>query len=352
MRRGYVKLWRKITDSGLWYANARRKASPCEAWLDLLMTANHKPGTVTIGYQTIPIARGEEFVSVRYLAKRWRWSKDAVMRFLRRLTSEGMITQKPCREGRHLTICKYGTYQDDRDTGETPTAPPPASNASTPASTPKPLDPKDLPKGAGHQQGHRRDANRYTSGYKQKKVKNKKNGRERVRASLSRRRQVADAPSLSLSSKGNGTAELVRLLAHKMNWGKTNLGPVEDAVERLLAGVTPEEVRSGIEAWAEPDMKPWDFYDVFRQRTAEARKAEDRNRTTAEEAVYARWCDLACSGKIKSLISAAGAKAYAIMDATTAPPCIWLDIDGTRRVVDPGSVKKFKLPGAADQDFT
>ena len=54
--------------------------------------------------------------------------KKAVMRFLRWLTSEGMITQKPCREGRHLTICKYGTYQDARDTS--------GDTSGTPAGTP------------------------------------------------------------------------------------------------------------------------------------------------------------------------------------------------------------------------
>lgn len=41
MYRGYVKLWRRLKDSDLWLSE---KFTRGQAWADLVMLANHKPG--------------------------------------------------------------------------------------------------------------------------------------------------------------------------------------------------------------------------------------------------------------------------------------------------------------------
>jgi hypothetical protein len=43
MHRGYIKLWRRLKDSDLWL---KEKFTRGQAWVDLLMLANHREGHI------------------------------------------------------------------------------------------------------------------------------------------------------------------------------------------------------------------------------------------------------------------------------------------------------------------
>lgn len=62
-----------------------------EAWLWLVGAAMWRPGRVNVDGQWYDLERGEFCWSSRFLAKKWRWSKDAVLRFMKHLKSEAML---------------------------------------------------------------------------------------------------------------------------------------------------------------------------------------------------------------------------------------------------------------------
>ena len=119
MKRGYIKLFRKVRDSDLWFENRRgkeRRASKFEAWIDLVITANHKEGKIAIGDNVFHLQRGELVASVRFLAKRWHWSKSAVSKFLKRLEFGAKVVLKRVHGINHITISNYSTYNDAQNT--------------------------------------------------------------------------------------------------------------------------------------------------------------------------------------------------------------------------------------------
>ena len=110
-RKGWVKLWHKLADDPLWLEEPFTKG---QAWVDLLLLAStpdsERPGAVNC--------------SLRYLARRWRWSRDKVSLFLKRLEENEMIYRPENQPGIRpqnrpqnrplLTIVKYRRYQIDR----------------------------------------------------------------------------------------------------------------------------------------------------------------------------------------------------------------------------------------------
>jgi len=105
---GWIKLHRQITDCWLWSG----EFSQGQAWIDLLMKANHKPKTVEIKGQLIHIERGEQARSVLTLSKEWKWSRNRVIRFLDKLEKENMIQRKSGHLTTIIRISKYKGFQD------------------------------------------------------------------------------------------------------------------------------------------------------------------------------------------------------------------------------------------------
>lgn len=95
-----------------------------EAWMWLISTAVWKPTKVRSGRKTIELQRGQLVFSERFLAEKWKWSKSAVRRFLKRTTDDHMIELLADREATLITICNYDKYQTPRTTGEPQTEPP------------------------------------------------------------------------------------------------------------------------------------------------------------------------------------------------------------------------------------
>jgi hypothetical protein len=70
-----------------------RTFSKSEAWLDLMQSARFEESQATelIGGKLVSWSRGQLPASLRYLADRWKWSKNKVDDFLKMLEKEGMI---------------------------------------------------------------------------------------------------------------------------------------------------------------------------------------------------------------------------------------------------------------------
>ena len=115
-KQGYFPLWRKFQDNFLWAE--KRVFSKAEAWIDLLMQAQHKeePQHVLIKMRTITCNYGECIKSLSTWGKRWRWSKPKVCRFLDLLQAHNMIVTKSETVTTRISICNYSTY-DPRENG-------------------------------------------------------------------------------------------------------------------------------------------------------------------------------------------------------------------------------------------
>lgn len=120
MGKGYVKLHRKIQDFIFW--PNRRAFTKFEAWIDILISVNGVGREQVVKDEKLFVPRGCMVASVRYLAKRWSWSKAKVGRFLTRLKTGTVIeTLTETLSGTPVTIIKvlnYDTYNPlDQDSG-------------------------------------------------------------------------------------------------------------------------------------------------------------------------------------------------------------------------------------------
>ena len=111
MDRGYVKLWRKIKDNTFWKV---RPFSPGQAWVDILMNANHKDNEVLYNWEIRKILRGSFITTQRDLAFSWGWERSKVRRFLRSLQRANMIVTETDPKATHITILNYNIYQEIR----------------------------------------------------------------------------------------------------------------------------------------------------------------------------------------------------------------------------------------------
>ena len=89
-RPGWIKVWRKLQDNEIWGGEVFSRG---QAWIDILLRANFQASEILDHRRTkvTAVQPGEAIVSVRHLARDWRWSKGRVRRFLDTLTDKHMI---------------------------------------------------------------------------------------------------------------------------------------------------------------------------------------------------------------------------------------------------------------------
>ena len=68
---GWVSIHRKLTNSDLWLSEKFTKG---QAWIDLILLANHKKSVINIRGSQVVVERGEVGWSEEALASRWKWS--------------------------------------------------------------------------------------------------------------------------------------------------------------------------------------------------------------------------------------------------------------------------------------
>jgi hypothetical protein len=89
---GWIKIHRKIMENQDWFAEPFTRG---QAWIDVLLLANHSTGFIRKRGILIEIKRGQVGYSEESLAMRWQWSRMKVRRFLTELKERGQITRKP-----------------------------------------------------------------------------------------------------------------------------------------------------------------------------------------------------------------------------------------------------------------
>lgn len=105
---GWVSIHRQLKDHWLW---EDKPFSYGQAWIDMLLMANHKEAKVPLGNEVITVERGSFITSEIKLMDKWGWSKTKVRRFLELLENDSMLIKKTDRKKTTLTICNYSCYQ-------------------------------------------------------------------------------------------------------------------------------------------------------------------------------------------------------------------------------------------------
>lgn len=126
---GWVKIYRDIREHPVVGFGqpvkpndpSRGAYSRGEAFQDLLMEAQYKPGTTRINGEAVTLEIGQLVAARSYLAFRWNWSEQTVRTFLTHLVKAGIIiinqlsVQRPGTSKKSaanaITLCNYEKYQ-------------------------------------------------------------------------------------------------------------------------------------------------------------------------------------------------------------------------------------------------
>jgi hypothetical protein len=111
---GWIKLHRQLTEHWIW-----NNSDYLKWWLDILMEVNHTDQKTLIKGILFECKRGEKLYSLDTWAKRWKTNKSKVRRFFDLLQKDEMIVLKNETITTRLTVCKYDSYQDERNANET-----------------------------------------------------------------------------------------------------------------------------------------------------------------------------------------------------------------------------------------
>lgn len=112
MQQGWIKLHRDLLDSNIW---TKEKFSKGQAWVDLLLLANHKTTVFSIRGIDITVKRGQLAWSKQSLMKRWRWSQNKVTTLLSFLKRYDKINVQNNNVTTIITILNYDNWQGTDD---------------------------------------------------------------------------------------------------------------------------------------------------------------------------------------------------------------------------------------------
>lgn len=110
--KGWIKLHRQLQECPMWYSERFSKG---QAWVDLLLLANHSDKKILFNGEFIIVERGQYLTSMVKLAEKWKWSRPTVTKFLNLLEKDKMITRSSDNQKTLITIENYGIYQDFKE---------------------------------------------------------------------------------------------------------------------------------------------------------------------------------------------------------------------------------------------
>lgn len=109
---GWIKLYRQLQDCPIWYGERFSKG---QAWVDLLMLANHSDKKIMFNGDFKTIQRGQYLTSMVKLSEKWKWNRKTVSSFLKLLENDNMITKVTDNTKTLITIVNYGIYQSENE---------------------------------------------------------------------------------------------------------------------------------------------------------------------------------------------------------------------------------------------
>lgn len=107
---GWISLYRKIQEHWLW--TKKRKFSKFEAWIYILLKANHKKTKTLFDEKLIPVDKGSFITSEVRLAKDWNWNRSTVRNFLTILEKDKMIHKNATTKYTIITVENWDLYQN------------------------------------------------------------------------------------------------------------------------------------------------------------------------------------------------------------------------------------------------
>lgn len=114
---GWISIDRKLFDHRLWTS---KEPFDCRsAWIDLIGLAAYKDHHEFYNDDFVLRKRGEIHVSMLWLAKRWKWDRRKVKRFLMALADDGMLSLNSTSQGTTIFLENYDFYQGKRTTDGT-----------------------------------------------------------------------------------------------------------------------------------------------------------------------------------------------------------------------------------------
>jgi hypothetical protein len=133
---GYIKLYRSSTENDLYFAEPFTK---WQAWVDLLMLANHKKRVVSIRGNMVTVLPGQVLAGERFLSERWKWSRGKVRRFMEYLSSETVHQIEPQKNNvcSLYSIVNWCEYQNSDTTDSTTDGPQTVPQTDRRQTTPK-----------------------------------------------------------------------------------------------------------------------------------------------------------------------------------------------------------------------
>lgn len=109
MNCGYVKIYRKIIDSGL-----LGNAEACQLFMFLMVKATYKPRKYMVGTQIIELQPGQFFAGRKQLACELNSTEQKIRTALNILKKNEIITQQASSKGTIITIINWCKYQDEK----------------------------------------------------------------------------------------------------------------------------------------------------------------------------------------------------------------------------------------------
>ena len=107
MQRGYIKIWRKLEDSGL-----LQMPETLATMLFLILHATHKATKRGTKYGVVELERGQGILAIRMLSKDMKLSIQTIRTILVRLEKMEILTLKSTHAFSVYTIVNYNKYND------------------------------------------------------------------------------------------------------------------------------------------------------------------------------------------------------------------------------------------------
>ena len=116
---GWISLHRKILENPI--LNRSRVYSNFEAWIWLLLKANHKDNKFMLGTELVKVKKGSMITSQKKLCRQFRWGSTKLRNFLKVLQKDKMLLLETNTQSTQITICNYESYQDSQISNKTQT---------------------------------------------------------------------------------------------------------------------------------------------------------------------------------------------------------------------------------------
>ena len=103
---GFICVSRSIVSHWIW-----NNPVYFQRWVDMIMMANWEDKEVQIAHHQLTVQRGQFVTALHSLAVRWSISRQAVSKFMVKLSDDKMVDTLVYGKVTIVTICNYDRYQ-------------------------------------------------------------------------------------------------------------------------------------------------------------------------------------------------------------------------------------------------